>query len=234
MILFKVFQQFLFPSVFIFLVILAAALLLLFKKKKSGIFFLVLGITLYYFLSISPIVNLILAPLEKSYSKITSENLSKADKIVFLLGGREADTLRSAEVLRIYNQNKGVKIIISGTDPTNPESKEAKEVALFLEKRGILPESIILEERSRTTRESAQRLKETLKKEPFFLVTSAYHMPRAIWIFKKLGTNPIPAPADFKGKNQYNFFDLFPNAENLRNSDLVFHEYLGILFYKLF
>lgn len=52
-------------------------------------------------------------------------------------------------------------------------------------------------------------------------------------IFQKMGMNPIAAPADFKREKKYDILDFFPDARNLRNSDLAFHEYFGILWYKL-
>jgi len=70
-------------------------------------------------------------------------------------------------------------------------------------------------------------------KEPFFLITSAYHIPRSIETFQKVAMNPIPAPADFKIEGDYNLLDFFPNAQNLKNTDSAFHEYFGILFYRL-
>jgi len=64
-------------------------------------------------------------------------------------------------------------------------------------------------------------------------VTSAYHMPRAMEVFQKMKMNPIAAPTDFKMEKNYDILDFFPDAQNLRKSDLVFHEYFAILFYKL-
>ena len=58
-------------------------------------------------------------------------------------------------------------------------------------------------------------------------------MPRSMESFQKMGANPIAAPADFKIKESYNILDFFPNAENLRYVDLAFHEYFGILWYRL-
>jgi len=92
-----------------------------------------------------------------------------------------------------------------------------------------------LEDKSRNTFESVKNIKEILGDEPFFLVTSAYHMERSLREFEKVGTNPIPAPTDFKIKTeQYTALDWFPDPQNLRNSNLAVHEYFGIVFYKFF
>jgi len=239
MLLFKILQQFLLPSVFIFVLILIGIILIFRKKRgKLGKILIILGIILYYLFSITPISNLILQPLENQYQPIQKGDLNKADIILLLLGGKEADVLRASEVLRLYNlqlttYNLQSAIIISGTDPLNPQRKEAEEVKEFLTEGGIPAENIILEDKSKNTAESAKNIREIVGKEPFFLVTSAYHLPRSIETFRKTGLNAVPAPADFKIKKNYDILDFFPDAQNLRNCDLAFHEYFGILWYKL-
>ena len=232
MLFLKILEMFLLPSVFV-LVLILIGIILIFRKKrgKLGKILIILGILLYYLFSITPVADLIISPLEKQYQPVQKEELNKADKIVLLLGGKESDVLRASEVLRLYNLQSA--IIISGRDPLSPKIEEAKEVKEFLTERGISAENIILEDKSRNTFESAKNIKEILDDEPFFLVTSAYHLPRAIETFQKARTNPIPAPADFKIEKNYDILDFFPDAENLRNSDIALHEYFGILWYRL-
>jgi len=232
MLFLKILEMFLLPSVFV-LVLILIGIILIFRKKrgKLGKILIILGILLYYLFSITPVADLIISPLEKQYQPAQKEELNKADKIVLLLGGKESDVLRASEVLRLYNLQSA--IIISGRDPLSPKIEEAKEVKDFLVERGIPSENIILEDKSRTTKESAENLKNLVVEEPFFLVTSAYHMPRSMESFQKMGANPIAAPADFKIKESYDILDFFPNAENLRNSDIALHEYFGILWYRL-
>jgi len=232
MLFLKILEMFLLPSVFV-LVLILIGIILIFRKKrgKLGKILIFLGILLYYLFSITPVADSIISPLEKQYQPVQKEELNKADKIVLLLGGKESDVLRASEVLRLYNLQSA--IIISGRDPLSPKIEEAKEVKDFLVERGIPSENIILEDKSRTTKESAENLKNLVVEEPFFLVTSAYHMPRSMESFQKMGANPIAAPADFKIKESYDILDFFPNAENLRNSDIALHEYFGILWYRL-
>jgi len=66
------------------------------------------------------------------------------------------------------------------------------------------------------------------------LITSAYHMPRAIKTFQKAGLSPIALPTDYQYENFYTILSFLPQAENLKKSNLAFHEYFGILFYRLF
>jgi len=242
MLLFKIFQFFLLPSTIISILILIGLILSLKpKKRKIGRILLIIGIILYYIFSITPTGDLILLPLENQYQPLQRNEFDKADKIVLLSGGESADVLRASEVLRIYvqkcqtpNVSAGkCQIIISGTYPLNPNIDEAGEVKRFLVERGIPSENIILENKSRNTFENAKNIKELVDSEPFFLVTSSSHMPRAMKIFQKMGTNPIPAAAYFKIKRDYNFLDFLPNLTNLERLNLAFHEYFGISLPKI-
>ncbi len=257
MLLFKVLQEFLLPSVFIFVLILVGVIFLLREKRKRvGKALIIIGIALYYLFSITPVADLILLPLESQYQPIQREQINRADAAVLLLGGKESDELRASELLRIYyskfqilNQSTNFcarsspqqvvgsdskfQIVISGRYPLGRERSEAKKVKEYLIERGVPSDIIILEARSRTTLESARNVKEIVGAKPFFLVTSAYHMPRAMETFQKFGMNPIPAPADFKRVGNYDVSDFFPRAKNLRDCDLAFHEYFGILFYRM-
>ncbi len=230
----KIIQQLLLPSVFV-LVLIAFGFILTFRKKnfKIGRILILTGILLYYLFSLTPVVDFLLLPLEKEYASVKTEEIKQADKIVLLLGGRESDVLRASEVLRIAHlTNQKAKVIISGTDPFNPRSEEATAVRGFFTARGIPAENIIIEGRSRNTWENVRNIKEIVGDEPFFLATSAYHMKRSIKEFQKVGANPIPAPMDFKRRGEYGPLSYFPSARNLRNADLVIHEYFGIIFYE--
>jgi len=241
MVIFKFLQRFLLPSVFIpILILLGLILLLKLKEKRVGKTLIIFGLALYYILSVAPIADLVLKPLESQYQPVQEEEWDRTDKVVLLLGGRESNVLRASEVIRIcHNKNfqfpiSNFQIIVSGRDPLNSKINEAGEVKKHLVERGIPSGDIILEDKSRNTAESAKNIKEIVGKEPFFLVTSAYHMPRAMEIFQKVGASSIAAPTDFKIKNQYDILDFFPNSANLKKTDLAFHEYFGILFYRIY
>lgn len=239
MVLYKIFQWCLMPSGFLFILLITSLIFLFKRRRKKTCKIILLFVTiLYYLFSITPISDLILLPLERQYQPLQKEEINKANTIVLLLGGKESDFLRVNEVFRIYhleiiNEKPIPKIIISGSDPLNAYKKEAEEIKNYLAELGIRSESVILEDESKNTKENAENVKEIVKNQPFFLVTSAYHMPRAMEAFKKLGVYPIAAPTDFKIETTYDVLDFFPQAINLKNSDLAIHEYLGIIFYKL-
>lgn len=67
------------------------------------------------------------------------------------------------------------------------------------------------------------------------LVTSAWHMPRAMACFRAAGIEPIPYPVDYETWPVRNWRDAINSSptENLRRFDLAFHEWLGLIYYRL-
>ena len=68
-----------------------------------------------------------------------------------------------------------------------------------------------------------------------FLVTHAWHMPRAVEAFQHFGIEVIPAPTAFAGYDNRGFTleDILPQARALRDSFLALHELLGRWWYRL-
>ncbi len=235
MIILKIIQSFLMPSSVVFLLVIVGLILLKKKSRIARVIFTMAVIT-YYVFSITPVSDFLLMSLEEKYRSLSVEDINRTDKVVLLLGGRESNVLRGSEVLRIWHlSQENMEIIISGTDPLVSTSEEASAVRNFFIYRGVNPDDITIEGRSRNTRENVKNVKEIVGEESFFLVTSAYHIDRALREFERLGANPIPAPTDFKRQRviAYSVLDFIPNSQNLRNTDLAFHEHIGIIYYRL-
>ncbi len=240
MFLMKILDELVMPSVFILVFILVGILLLKLKKRKTGWILIISAILIYYFFSITPVADLIIAPLEKKYAPLNEKELAEYDTVVFLLGGPEGNVLRAGEVFRIYaawkkyrDKDKPFRVIVSGSYLLHPGKEETDLVRRYFIERGIPEEYVELEYLSKTTGESAQEVKKFNLDESFLLVTSAYHMYRSIKVFKKAGLDPVAAPTDFKKEKKYDIFDFFPSAVNLKNTDHAFHEYFGLLYYSL-
>jgi uncharacterized SAM-binding protein YcdF (DUF218 family) len=64
---------------------------------------------------------------------------------------------------------------------------------------------------------------------PFLMVTSAYHMPRAMRLMERKGAHPIPAPTGQRVNEsaRAGWRSLLPTADGLRKTDRALHEYLG-------
>lgn len=234
MFLFKLIQAFILPGVFSGTFLLFGLLLLLLKRKRWGRFFLILATFCYFLFSSTPFANLLIGSLEGRNPPLKENQLSRADRVVLLLGGGESNVLRAAEALRLFHLKEGdLEIVVSGRDPLDSSDQSGRVLKNFLVERGLPSERIRVEEGSRNTFENARETRHFVREEPFFLVTSAYHMPRSEETFRSLGMSPIPAPTDFKQRKCCNVLDFFPSASNLLNSDRALHEYFGLWYYEL-
>lgn len=143
---------------------------------------------------------------------------------------------RILETIRLAKRISLKKIIISGTSPeTLPNSlvPEAEAMARFAQELGIEFQMIEREMASKSTYENAvNSLARLEKSQPFLLVTSAYHMKRAMETFKKLGGKPIAYPVDFQviGARPPDIWSW--GWHNLRLWNLYFHERVGSWYYS--
>ncbi len=130
------------------------------------------------------------------------------------------------------------KVIFSGGsgDLFRQELKEADYVAPIFQQLGVSPERIVFENQARNTVENAEitlRIANPQPGETWILVTSAFHMPRAIGTFRKSGWNIIAYPTDFGSAPAFEWrygFNLVGGMHKLNNA---LHEILGLIFYRL-
>jgi len=110
------------------------------------------------------------------------------------------------------------------------ESRVARSLILGV---GIAPDRIRFEDQSRNTCDSARAtraLVEPQTGERWLLVTSAFHMPRAMGCFRAAGWEVVPYPTDYqRGPTPLHF----QMVENLADLDLAVHEWLGLCYYRL-
>jgi uncharacterized SAM-binding protein YcdF (DUF218 family) len=92
---------------------------------------------------------------------------------------------------------------------------------------------VLAEARSESTAEHPANVRPLLRKEPFVLVTSAYHMLRSMRSFNKAGLNPIPYPVDFLASRGYGWLDVLPSFEDLWKMNLALREYQALILYTV-
>ena len=161
---------------------------------------------------------------------------STTERLVY--GSSVDRMLASAE---LYHNNKVRKILISGGSGSMvyKDAKEAPLLAEALLDAGVAKDDLILETNSRNTHEnaieSARILKENYPGARVVLVTSAYHMRRSMGCFKKQGIEAIPFPCDQQSGKQAYTPDkiIIPGAVNLVAWEKLFHEWLGVVVYKI-
>jgi uncharacterized SAM-binding protein YcdF (DUF218 family) len=144
---------------------------------------------------------------------------------------------RLLEAIRLFNQlDEAVLVTSGGNSNANPIEGltcfQMKELSVLL---GVKKEKIMMLCDARDTYEEAKNIQLVLGGRTFLLITSAFHMPRAMFFLKKIGLNPIPAPANFKGQSKYNYSysPLLPSTSHFADSSSVIREYVGLIFYRL-
>lgn len=145
------------------------------------------------------------------------------------------------QTLHLYELSKINYILISGGGISWVGKKQTTEIDFakaFLIQNGVPEKYILLEKSSRNTNEnamnSANLLTMNFPNQTVLLITSAYHMPRAMDCFKKRGIRADAFPSDFiKTKNKLDLYDLIPTASALNDTSKLFKEIIGLLLYKL-
>ena len=131
----------------------------------------------------------------------------------------------------------GLPILVSSGSPYGEQVPEAELMKTALESDFQVAVKWI-ESQSANTLENARYTKIMLaqaKVRRAYLVTHAFHMPRAVWSFENEGIHTIPAPMGFTTLNKEDRETLgyFPSASGLHLSSIALREHLGMLWYKL-
>lgn len=193
-------------------------------------------------------------PLERCYPPQSVEVLPKADAIVLLGGGMSKGSDETVypemheaadrvwQAARLYKAGKAPVIFTSGTN-------EAFASAVLLKDLGVPDSALVLDPESRNTEENAKVVASLLKshhaslllpnsaRPSVLLVTSSWHMRRALLTFRKYaeGVEVIPAACDYEAlncKDEFDFAQLFPSADCMRGRSKSLKEWLGYWGYR--
>jgi uncharacterized SAM-binding protein YcdF (DUF218 family) len=145
------------------------------------------------------------------------------------VGEEEQRVVEAAILAKHYPEAKIVFTGGSGSlfDLESTEATEAKKLLVELE---VDPGRIILEGRSRNTVENARLTAAIVHPEPsqpWLIVTSAFHMPRAMGVFKKAGFDANGYPVAYRTPWQWDF----DPARNLRIFEIAMREWIGLFAY---
>jgi uncharacterized SAM-binding protein YcdF (DUF218 family) len=233
----------------LFVVLLAAGGVWLRSRKRGGGggFCLAVGV-LIWLSAVSPVADALTGRLESGLS--IPENVG--GDVILLLGGgvvqgvpdmsglgRPTDGMLARIVTAVRLQKRlDIPIVVSGGRVWAHETAEARVAARFLVDLGVPSERIILEENSRDTRENAAYSRRICEQHGFrkpILVTSAFHLKRAMLSYRQAGLAVAPFPAAFRthpGK-AYHWDDFLPNPDCLEQTAAALKEYIGMFFYRL-
>jgi len=230
-----------FPSNLIFLSAVAGIGLLCCRAtRKFGKSFMALALVLYLVFGTGPVAFWLLGQLEYQVAPVVPEARDGVSTLVVLAAYAEPDpdvpvssrvsdaaAIRLLEVLSQYSRNPNLKIIISGAGGV-PEIMRDVLIAA-----GVPDGHILIDVDSLHTFESAKHVFSLLQKEPFLLVTSAGHMPRAMGVFRKIGGNPRPIPTHYLTRRNWLAIQYLPKPSHLEYSDLAMSEYAALVWYRV-
>jgi uncharacterized SAM-binding protein YcdF (DUF218 family) len=219
------------------LLVIAFVLLGILTKRKLAKFIAFSFALFVYLLSVEPIKDVLYKPFEEAYPVPSKP---EGDAIVILGGGayntgilKEDSTKRLLTGFVLHKQTN-LPIILSGGASIGalPEAEIMKGLLLTL---GVDKGKIYTDVNSKDTEENAQEVKklcERLRCKKIILVSSAYHMKRAVLSFQKAGLEVVPYPTDFKRDMRYNLYSLLPKMGVFADSYKALREYLGLVWYS--
>lgn len=227
--------------------LLALLALLLWRWRRASASLLGVSIIWLYACSTALFADFLMASLENDFRPKAMSVLPKADAIVVLGGATRGDThwssmadLNSAadrltHAVSLYKAKKAPLVLLSGgsTTGSRPEAEQLRDYLVLM---GLPERALLMERQSLDTQQNARYSAVVLqakKVQKILLVTSAYHMRRAVPLYERQGFEVIPAPTDYQrlvGKPLVPRW--LPTVDDLWRSTAAIKEYVGFLYYR--
>jgi len=225
------------------------------RRKRlfaAGRFLLLLGVMLLAALSLNPVANLLVYPLEARYQRPGPEALRELDLVVVLGGGSlpaghlrpEAELGRHAyprfyHGVRVLRESDAGLLAFCGGPPRPGAESEADVMKAMALRLGVPPEKILTETQSHNTFENLALLVRLLpdgQGRRIGLVTSAVHMRRshAVALRQFPHDTIVPIPVHFTYDPMgWSQDSVVLSAGNLERSTMALHEWIGLVWYRL-
>ncbi len=248
----KVGGFFLMPSNVIGLAIAAGLLLVLGGWRRAGLALGLSGAAALFACGLGPVGNLLILPLEERYPRA---DLAAAPDGIVVLGGAVTDVVgdlrggtlelneagdRILALVALAHRYPDARIVFSGGSGAlidRARVPEADIVAARMADFGLGEGRLIVENRSQNTAQNALYSREAANPQPgetWLLVTSSYHMPRAVAVFEAAGFPVVPYPVDYRTGGPSDVWRPFGRiAEGLQRTDIAFREWVGLVAYRL-
>lgn len=231
------------------LLLLAVGLLALFVSHRFATWCFAAGTLAFLIVGLLPVGAWALRPLE---ARFPPADLSRPPDGIIVLGGYLDDVRvndgrylaldeageRLTSAAELAARFPEARLIIAG-NPIGPADQSSAELSAdLLETFGIGRERMVLEDRSHSTWENARHTLESAKPlsgETYVLVTSAFHIPRAMATFRTAGWPALlPWPVDHHVPegNLWSTIPLDP-LEGLSLADRAAREWTALLLYRV-
>jgi uncharacterized SAM-binding protein YcdF (DUF218 family) len=248
----KVLGFFALPSNVIAVAGLLGVVLMATRLRRLGRIMAAASLVLLAVVGILPLGNLLLLPLEERFPP-WDPSRGAPDGIIVLGGSIDPEVSaihgtaalnesaeRLTEAVALTRKYPAARLVFSGGDANLlfRHGAEADFALALLEDLGVPRERVLLEDRSRNTVENAIFTKALVKPKPderWLLVTSAYHMPRAIGAFRAAAFPVEAYPVDWRtrgaaGATALTFISV---ADGLKRTDTALREWIGLAAYRL-
>jgi uncharacterized SAM-binding protein YcdF (DUF218 family) len=218
------------------------------RGGRVGLWLACLGIGGTLIAGILPIANIAIRPLEERFPQYREDGrpidgiivLSGAvdlarsfDRGEFSLNGAAERFVAFAEMARRHPE---ARLVYTGGSIGRSRS-EALLAAEQMKRLGISTERLLIETASQTTWDNARNTKALLgaaAQGRWVLITSAWHMPRAMGSFQKVGLTVIPYPVDYQTRGRADLIRPFTVVGyGLQRLDIAVREWLGLLGYRM-
>ncbi len=196
-----------------------------------------------------PVGLILIAPLEDRFHPPPAD-LPPPEGII-VLGGAIDDMASAARGQTVFDERgerlteavilakryPQARIVYTGGSAslTGRTSTEALQARNFMAAMGVAPERVTIEDKSRNTDENARFTAAIVDPEPsqrWIIVTSAFHMPRAMGVFEKAGFHAIAYPVAFRTLGgECDPRVIFDPAKNLQIFQFALHEWIGLTAY---
>ena len=253
-ILSKILGFFTLPSDIAVTIAALGAVLLFTRFQRAGRRLATLGLVLLLIAGLSPLGNALMLPLEERFPRwdAARDATQGAPAGIIVLGGAigpeisaargtpdlnesaervtaVADLARKYPAARIIYSGGNARLVLMG-------GIEADYAVTLFESFGIPRARIETERASRNTIENAAFSKQMAKPKPgerWLLVTSAYHMPRSIGVFRHVGFPVEAYPVDWRTRGAIDLAMPFESiTAGLRRTDTALHEWIGLIAYR--
>ncbi len=238
------------PGNLLMLCLVAGIFLFLLSRGRRGKLLVGVAALGFALLAVAPIGPAMLLTLEQRFPR-PAQLPERVDGILLLGGAVDpalslsfGETVFNGSVARVLGgialarrHPEAKLVLVGGEGGFVPVGyAEARATVEFVVAEGIASSRILTEERSRSTHENAVYAKEMIRPAPgetWVLVTSAFHMPRAVASFAGAGWSVIPYPVDFKVDPRTGLSAGFSLLDGLSASTLAGKEWAGLVGYRL-
>lgn len=211
-------------------------------RRRIAARVLVLATAVIFIGAIGRVGDLLLDPLERRYPPLEDGSLPKVGYVVVLGSGYaprdgipvtaaldEDGLVRIVEGVRLVRLLGAARLVLSGGAPSG-ETPPALGYAKLARGMGLDDASLIILNGSLDTGAEARGVAALVGTSPFILVTSAYHMTRAMRLMERAGAHPIPAPTGqlVNTLTNWRWRSFLPTSSGLSKTERALHEYLGI------